>query len=225
MSLGIYVHARSPLHALTPGAKLAALALAGIAVVAVADPLILAALLAATLALFPLARLPAAAVLRQVRPTGWLVLVILLAHALLGSWEAGVVAALRFGILVLLATLVSLTTRVADLLATVERGLAPLRRLGVRPAKVALTLALAIRLVPLVFEEARAVGEAQRARGRERAPLALLVPLLVRMLRTAGGLTEAIEARGFDGDDDDARDNAAAGERRPPDIYGGRRPG
>lgn len=217
MSLGVYVHARSPIHALPPAGKLLALALAGVAVVLTADPLPLALGLLAALALYPLARLPAAEALRQVRPIGWLVLIIVLAHALLGSWQTGVVAGLRFAILVLLATLVSLTTRVADMLATLEAALRPLRRFGLSPAKVALVLALAIRLVPLVFDEAQAVREAQRARGLERAPQALLVPLLVRMLRTANDLAEAIEARGFDGGDGDAPDDgggAAAASRR-----------
>jgi biotin transport system permease protein len=201
MTLGIYIHARSPVHALAPATKLLALTAAGVAVVLTTDPLVLGLLLTASLALFPLARLPAAAVFRQVRPTGWLVVIIVLAHALLGSWQTGVVAGLRFAILVLLATLVSLTTRVSDMLATVEAALAPLRPVGIRPAKVALVLALAIRLVPLVFEQARAVREAQRARGLERSLLALFVPLIVRMLRTGSELAEAIEARGFDGED------------------------
>jgi biotin transport system permease protein len=183
MSLGVYVHGTSWLHRLSPGAKLLGLAAAGLAVVLTASPLLLAAVLAGTLLLFPLARLPAAEVWRQVRPTGWLVLFILAAHLLLGTWMLGVITALRFAILVLLATLVSLTTRVADMLETAEAALAPLRR-----------------------------------RGLERSPLALFVPLLVRMLRIAGELAEAIEARGFDGDDDER--TKVEPKERPPDVYG-----
>lgn len=200
MTLGLYVHRRSPIHAIAPGWKLAGLAAASVGVFAIASPAALAALLAAVLALFALARLPLRDAWRQIRPTLLLLACIVLAHGLLNTWISGAVAGLRFGILVLLATLISLTTRVTDMLDVIERALTPLAPLGVRPAKVGLVLALAIRLVPLVFAQASAVREAQRARGLERSPVALFVPLIVRMLRTAGELADAIEARGFDGD-------------------------
>ncbi len=198
MSLGLYVHRLSPIHAIPPGPKLIVLAFAGVAVVATNNPWLLGGQLTAVLLLFLLAHLPAADIIRPVRPTLWLVLAVVIVHGLLGSWEQGVIAGLRFAILVMLATLISLTTPVADMLATVERALQPLRRVGVRPAKVALVVALAIRLVPLVFEEASKVREAQRTRGLERSLTALFVPLLVHMLRTANELADAIEARCYD---------------------------
>ncbi len=210
MSLGLYIHRSSPIHAMPPAPKLLLLALAGVAVVATDATWLLTALLIAVLSLFALARLSAAEVLRPIRPTLWLVIAVVVVHGLLGSWEQGAIAGLRFAILVTLATLISLTTPVADMLATVERALQPLRRLGIRPAKAALAVALAIRLVPLVFEEAAKVREAQRARGLERSMTALFVPLLVRMLRCANELADAIEARCYDaGADDEAAGEAS----------------
>ncbi|MFO1153163.1 MAG: energy-coupling factor transporter transmembrane protein EcfT [Rhodospirillales bacterium] len=210
MSLGLYLHRASPIHAIPPAPKLIVLAVAGVAVVATGNPWPLCGLLAVVLSLFAFARLSVAEVLRPIRPTLWLVLAVVLVHGLLGNWQQGVVAGLRFAILVLLATLISLTTPVAAMLATVEGAMQPLRRLGVRPAKVALVVALAIRLVPLVFEEAGKVREAQRARGLERSLTALFVPLLVRMLRSANELADAIEARCYDGDEAAERSNIGA---------------
>ena len=214
MSLGLYVHRASPIHAVPPAPKLVILAVAGIAVVATNSPWLLSGLLIVVLSLFPLARLSTADILRPIRPTLWLVVAVVLVHGLLGSWEQGVIAGLRFAILVMLATLISLTTSVADMLATVERAMQPLRRVGVRPAKVALVVALAIRLVPLVFEEASKVREAQRTRGLERSMTALFVPLLVRMLRCGNELAEAIEARCYDSEADGAGDRRAEGHLR-----------
>ncbi|MFO1127714.1 MAG: energy-coupling factor transporter transmembrane protein EcfT [Rhodospirillales bacterium] len=209
MSLGLYVHRVSPIHAIPPGPKLLVLALTGAAVVATANIGLLAGLLAAVLLLFAVARLSAAEILRPIRPTLWLVAAVVIAHGLLGNWTFGVVAGLRFAILVVLATLISLTTPVAGMLATIEGLMRPLRRLGIRPAKVALVVTLAIRLVPLVFEEAGKVREAQRARGLERSITALFVPLLVRMLRCANEMADAIEARCYDADPaPDAADEA-----------------
>ena len=210
MSLGLYVHRASTIHAIPPAPKLIVLAVAGVAVVATSNPWVLSGLLIVVLSLFGLARLTAADVLRPIRPTLWLVLAVVVIHGLLGNWEQGVIAGLRFAILVMLATLISLTTPVADMLATVERAMQPLRRVGVRPAKVALVVALAIRLVPLVFEEASKVREAQRTRGLERSMTALFVPLLVRMLRCANELADAIEARCYDAEKDDEAAGADA---------------
>jgi biotin transport system permease protein len=62
--------------------------------------------------------------------------------------------------------------------------------------RVGLLLNLAIRCVPLVIELASEVRDAQRARGLESSPRALVVPLLVRTLRRADELGEALAARG-----------------------------
>ena len=40
--------------------------------------------------------------------------------------------------------------------------------------------------------------EAQRARGLDRSAIALLVPLLIKTLKMADNLSDAIDARGYD---------------------------
>ncbi|HYD64830.1 energy-coupling factor transporter transmembrane component T, partial [Azospirillum sp.] len=96
------------------------------------------------------------------------------------------------------ATLVTLTTRVSDMVETLERALAWLRPLGVNAGKVSLMLALTIRLVPVLLAQAQEIRMAQRARGVERSAVALLVPLMVKTLRMADDLADALEARGYD---------------------------
>jgi biotin transport system permease protein len=91
-----------------------------------------------------------------------------------------------------------LTTRVVDLLEVLEWLLGPFRRLGVDPERVALVLALAIRAVPVVAGLAGQVRDAQRARGLTASPRAYAVPLVVRSLRHADALGEALVARGLD---------------------------
>ena len=93
---------------------------------------------------------------------------------------------------------VTLTTTTAEFTETLERGLAPFERLGLVDAgRVALTLTLALRFVPLIVEEAREIREAQAARGLSGSPLALVVPLVVRVLVRAEEVAQAIDARGF----------------------------
>lgn len=95
------------------------------------------------------------------------------------GWQAGLVTVLRFGVMILLASLVTLTTRVSDLLATLERATLPLARVGVNPAKVSLAISLTIRFIPVVVQVVSDVRDAQRARGIEKNMVALAVPVVV----------------------------------------------
>ena len=100
--------------------------------------------------------------------------------------------------LVLLANLVTLTTRTSDLLDVVVRVCGPLRRVGVDPERVGLMLQLAIRAVPLVIDLGHRVRSAQHARGLTASPRAFAVPLIVGAMRRADELGDALAARGLD---------------------------
>lgn len=212
MTIGLYVAGTSPLHRLPPGLKLVALLAAGIGVFLVRDPVWLLPALAVLVAGYVLARIPARVAVRQLRPFAILFAVFFLVHGALTTWALGSLVVLRFMILVLAGLLVSLTTRTSDMLDALERGLAPFAALGINPAKVSLAFSLALRFIPLLYERAREVREAQQARGLERSFTALAVPLLVRTLRLAGDLTDAIEARGFDAETP-AQGGQASGSR------------
>jgi len=59
-------------------------------------------------------------------------------------------------------------------------------------------LALGMRSVPIVIGVAQEVRDAQRARGAGFAPQAYAVALVVRSLRVATALGDALVARGLD---------------------------
>jgi biotin transport system permease protein len=198
--LGLYIERNSAIHALAPGVKMLVLALSAVALIAVDDWRVLGAILAAVLALFAVARLPAREVAAQLRPVLFLGLFFFVIHWLLVSWQSGLVTVLRFTILVSLAVLITLTTRISDMVDALESGLRPRRVLGVNPAKVSLMISLAIRFVPLLIDLVREIQAAQRSRGLERSVTAVAVPLIVKTLRMASVLTDAIDARGYDPD-------------------------
>ena len=99
--------------------------------------------------------------------------------------------------LVLLAALVTMTTRTTDMVDAVVGLCRPLRRVGVDPERVGLMLALGIRSVPVVVGLAEEVRDAATARGSPPAR-AFAVPLIVRSLRHADALGDALVARGVD---------------------------
>src|SRR5699024_6029456 len=119
-------------------------------------------------------------------------------QVLVAGWARAVVIVGVIVALVLLANLVTLTTRTSDLVDVVVRVAGPLRRVGIDPERVGLALQLAIRAVPLVIDLARRVREAQHARGLTASPRAFAVPLIVGARRRADDLGDALAARGLD---------------------------
>jgi biotin transport system permease protein len=198
--LGLYIDRDSAIHRLAPGVKMLVLTLSALALIAVDDWRVLASILAAVLCLFAVARLPAREVVAQLRPVLFLGFFFFLVHWLLVGWQSGLVTVFRFTTLISLAVLITLTTRVSDMVEALEAGLRPLRVIGINPAKISLMISLAIRFVPLLVDLAREIQAAQRSRGLERSVTAVAVPLIVKTLRMASVLTDAIEARGYDPD-------------------------
>lgn len=198
MNLSLYQPGASPLHRLSAGWKLAGLFAAGIAVLLTESPVLLAGGLTAVLACFVLARLPLGAVLRQALPLIGVLALFFAAHALFTSPELGTVLVLRFTTIIGLGLLVTLTTKVSDMMSVLERALRPLARFGLNPAKISLVFALTIRFIPVLADTWVSVRAAQQARGLGGNPLALLVPVTIQTLRRANQIAEAIEARGIE---------------------------
>jgi exodeoxyribonuclease VII large subunit len=85
------------------------------------------------------------------------------------------------------------------------------RPLPMLPERIGLLVGLTMRAVAALSGIAGEVREAAKARGAERSPTAFAVPFLVRTLRHADELGEALAARGVD----DA-DSATSPRRSPP---------
>ncbi|QJU55211.1 energy-coupling factor transporter transmembrane protein EcfT [Herbiconiux sp. KACC 21604] len=133
---------------------------------------------------------------RQTIAVRWIIVITLAAQLLFLPTEAAVANSIRVVAALLLASLLVLSTRVADLLDAFERALGPFRRLGLDPSRVALMLAVAVNTIPVLARLATTVREAQRARGVRTGPVAFVVPFLVVALKHADELGEALTARG-----------------------------
>ena len=198
MLAGAYLPRDSPVHRAPAGLKLTLLA-AGLLLLALfPGPATVPAGAVVVLALAALARVGARALAAQVRPVLW----VLVPVAAVQVWLAGPgrVLGVAGGVLVAVAAagLVTLTTRTEALLDALVVALRPLRRAGVDPERVALVLALAVRSVPVIAGIAGEVQQARAARGAERSLRAFAVPFVIRSLRHADRLGEALEARGVD---------------------------
>ncbi|GAA1196091.1 energy-coupling factor transporter transmembrane component T family protein [Prauserella alba] len=194
--LGLYEPGGSVLHRAPAGPKLLAVVALAAAVVVLDSPWWLGGLLTAVLAGYVVARVPRRRWWPLVRT---LVIVSIVVFAvqwwLLGAMTAATVC-LRLVTALAAASLFTLTTRVDDVVSTVERAVGPLQRFGVRPEMVGLLVGLTVQAIATLSGIAGEVRAAAKARGADRSPTAFVVPFLVRTLRHADQLGEALAARG-----------------------------
>ena len=133
---------------------------------------------------------------RQVLAVRWVIVITVAGQLLYLGPESAVANTARVTSAIVLAALLVLTTRVADLLDALERGLRPLAALRVDPERTALLLTVTLSTVPVLAGLARDVRDAQRARGARAGLRAFAVPFLVLAFKHADELGDALTARG-----------------------------
>lgn len=195
--LDLYSPGTSPLHRLTPAPKMLAMMFgATVLFLNQSLPLTLMALLA-VLGLFLLAQLTLKQAWAQIRPLVW---IFALFFALQWWFSGPALAAyvvLRLAALILLASLVTLTTRSSDMIDTITSALRVLKPFGVNPAKVGLAISLALRFIPVLAQITQDVREAQKVRGLEKSVIAVAMPVAIRTIKMADDISDAIESRGY----------------------------
>ncbi|MFC4602914.1 energy-coupling factor transporter transmembrane component T family protein [Rhodococcus kronopolitis] len=198
-TLGLYRSGDSVLHRMSAATKLAGLVVVLIAMtVAVRAPWQLVPAAAVVVCGYAVARVPVRVALSQLRPVLWMLLFVGAFQVIFTGWRRALVVCGVLLLSVAAAALVTLTTRVLDMLDAVQSLLAPLRRFGVNPDRVALVLAMTLRCVPLLAGLVSDVTEARKARGLGFSLRALAVPVMIGALRTADAMGEALAARGVD---------------------------
>lgn len=215
MKMSLYRRVKSPAHRRHPVAKLLALVPLFVLPLAFNDPWWTLAVFGLTLVL-----VAAAGALPNLRRIWGLGAILLVMSTLLWAlmlperesvWTLGPLYAsptsLLYGIAMGLRLNGLLMIGVAYVTCTrPEEFTFALRRIGV-PATATLALSLTFRLVPMLSGTAETVTQAQMARGldlRRGGPLTrlrryvpLIVPILAYAMRSADGLTRALESRGL----------------------------
>ncbi|WP_407271416.1 energy-coupling factor transporter transmembrane component T family protein [Radiobacillus sp. PE A8.2] len=117
--------------------------------------------------------------------------------------------ALRFFLLILVTTLLTLTTTPIEITDAIENLLHPLKRIKFPVHELALMMSISLRFIPTLMQETEKISKAQASRGvdfktgplkdRINAVVPLLVPLFVSAFKRAEELAMAMEARGYQG--------------------------
>ncbi len=196
--IGLYQPGTSMLHRMPAGGKLLVMLLAIVGIVLLNAPWQLGVAALGVVAGFALARIPARVACSQLWPMRWFLLFIAIFQVIFTGWERALMTCGTLLLTVAIAALITLTTRVTEMLDVCQRLLRPLRRFGVDPDRAGLVLALTIRCIPLMVEIVGAVSQARKARGAGFSLRALVVPSVVRALRRADAIGDALTARGVD---------------------------
>jgi biotin transport system permease protein len=125
-----------------------------------------------------------------------LVLALVVFTAFVQSPLAALEVGLRMTALLLGALLVSMTTSIAKMMEVLIWLLQPFHALGwVNSERVALVFGLTLRLIPELGLQWHEIREAQAARGLKVNPLTMGVPMLLRTLKRAQEIADALDAR------------------------------
>lgn len=195
--LGCYVPGTSPIHKVPAGVKLLVLISFVIVTAAWVSSWQWALLtVAVPLAGYALARIPLKVAWSQL----WPPLPILSLLFAFQWWQLGLARATTIMLVIfaaiVAATLVTLTTKNSEMLDAITAGLQPLRRCGVPVDAIALAISLTLRLIPLQLAAVTEVLDARKARGAEFSLRAFGTPVIIRSLRRAENIGDALIARG-----------------------------
>ncbi len=116
---------------------------------------------------------------------------------------------LRFFLLILVTSLLTLTTTPISITDAIENMFDPLKKVKFPVHELALMMSISLRFIPTLMQETEKISKAQASRGvdfrsgpireRVKAIVPLLVPLFVSAFKRAEDLAMAMEARGYQG--------------------------
>ena len=125
-----------------------------------------------------------------------------------GLLNAGFIIA-RISLIVLGASLLTLTTSPVEIADGIESLLTPLKWIKFPVHEFALIMSIALRFIPTLLDETDRIIKAQKARGadfesgslfkRAKALIPVLIPLLISSFRRADELADAMDARCYSG--------------------------
>lgn len=121
----------------------------------------------------------------------------------------GIFISLRFLVLVLMTSILTLTTSPISITDGMEVLLNPFKRFKLPVHELALMMSISLRFIPTLMDETDKIMKAQMARGsditsgsikeRIKAVVPLLIPLFVSAFKRAEDLAVAMEVRGYRG--------------------------
>lgn len=139
--------------------------------------------------------------LRSIRPFLFFFIFILLMYSLFSrnQFNQGIITIWRFTLLIIIASILTFSTSVSQLVYAIEKLFTPLKLIRISPRNLAVMVSATIRFIPLLFQEANKVRDAQKSRGANLKKIKHIAGLITTLLRKtfnkASNLADAMESR------------------------------
>lgn len=226
MIFGRFIPGESFIHRMDPRSKLLFVFFFVFAVFLANNVVTYGILLGLTLLIIAASRIRLYFLLNGLKPILFLIIFTFLMHilftregALVVDWKVikiyeeglrqGIFISLRFLILVLITSILTLTTSPISITDGMEDLLNPLKFFKLPVHELALMMSISLRFIPTLMDETDRILKAQLARGsdissgtmkeRIQAVIPLLVPLFISAFKRAEDLAVAMEVRGYRG--------------------------
>ena len=141
--------------------------------------------------------------IRNLRPFFFIFLFILLMYIFFSrnELEKGIQTIWRFILFIIIASILTFTTTITNMVTAIEKLLSPLKIMKINPRTFALLIALTIRFIPSLFLYAERIKDARLARlGDLRKPKHIklfFLPLIDRVFKSASNLRDAMISRNY----------------------------
>ncbi|GGA88057.1 energy-coupling factor transporter transmembrane component T family protein [Ornithinibacillus halotolerans] len=224
--IGQYVPGNSLVHRLDPRMKITIIFLFVIFVFFANNVLSYSILTSFAIITTAITKIPFRFILKGLTPVWFLIIFTFLLHLIVtkegiilfdilgfkvysGALIQGFAISLRFFLLILITSLLTLTTTPIEITDAIEDILHPLKKIKFPVHELALMMSISLRFIPTLLQETDKISKAQASRGvdfrtgpirdRIKAVVPLLVPLFVSAFKRAEELAMAMEARGYQG--------------------------
>ncbi|MFB6469198.1 energy-coupling factor transporter transmembrane component T family protein [Cytobacillus sp. Hz8] len=226
MILGRYIPGESIIHRMDPRSKLILVFLFVCIVFIANNNLTYGLITLYTIVMVTFSRISIRFIIAGMKPVIWLILFTLVLHLFftregdvlfhIGSFKIyeegvrqGIYISIRFFLLIMITSLLTLTTTPIEITDGLETLLGPLKKIKFPVHELALMMSISLRFIPTLMQETDKIMKAQIARGTEfssgplkeriKAIVPLLIPLFVSSFKRAEELAVAMEARGYRG--------------------------
>lgn len=225
ITIGQYYFADSPIHRLDPRVKIAFTGIYMVSLFFGKSPLAFLLATMVFLTVVKISQVPLSFMVRGLKPIAIIILFsvvvnmlfvpgdVLVRIGVIQVTKQGLVQAvfltIRLALLIMGASLLTLTTTPNQLTDGLEKMFGFLNKIHVPVHEIAMMMSIALRFIPILTEETDKIMKAQIARGADlesgnliqkiKSLVPILVPLFVAAIRRANDLAMAMEAKCYNG--------------------------
>ena len=160
-----YYNTNSIIHKLNPLCKIICILIFTFLVLFTNNIILLSLLLVLVFYLIYLSYVPIDLYLNNIKYLIPFIIFIFIINLLFSNVLSGISSIIKLILFILYSSLLIYTTKQNDLIYGLKKFLSPLKLFGIDTSSLALTLSLAIRFIPTIFEEGKRVYKSQISRG------------------------------------------------------------